>query len=106
MSNVPATDYRSRKLCTQPGCLLRRTGFSAEHLAGILIQLLSGKSMESLIGASERISARPQCVDCALRVMQGGKAFLSGAEWGHLDELGNWHYRRERRRQRWGYQPH
>ena len=77
-----------------------------EHVAEILIQALSREPAENLMTESERISVRPQCVYCIMRVMQGQKAHLTEAEWSHLDDLGHWHYRRHRRNRHWGYQPH
>ena len=103
MLNGLAIDHGSRAVCTQPGCLLKRAGVNAEHLANILIRTLAGELMEDIVLESERILARPQCMHCALRVMQGLKAYLTEAEWSHLDDLGHWHHRRQRRKQRWGH---
>lgn len=102
----PKIDHSSRVVCTQPGCLLHRAELTTEQVAEILIQVLSRNSTESLIDESERIFVRPRCKHCALRVMQGRKAYLTEAEWSHLDDLGHWHYRRQKRRKYFGYQPH
>jgi len=93
------TEPGSRTICVQPGCLLKRKGFNTQHFAEFFIQALAGESMEIMAPESERIIARPQCTHCALRVMQGRKAFLTETEWGHLDDLGHWHHRRQRRRE-------
>ena len=95
------TEPGSRTICVQPGCLLKRKDFNAQHLAEFFIRTLAGESMEIMAPESERIIARPQCTHCALRVMQGRKAFLTETEWGHLDDLGHWHHRRQRRREHW-----
>lgn len=104
--NSLAMDHGAKAVCTQPGCLLKRAGFNVEHLAKFLIQTLAGECMEGIVLESERILARPQCTHCALRVMQGRKAYLTEAEWSHLDDLGGWHHRRQRRKRHWGYQSH
>jgi hypothetical protein len=95
------TEPGSRTSCVQPGCLLKRKDFNAQHLAEFFIRILVGESMEFMAPESEPIIARPQCTHCALRVMQGRKAFLTETEWNHLDDLGHWHHRRQRRRERW-----
>ena len=106
MNNSPTIDHTSRAVCTQPGCLLHRAGLTTEHVAEILLQVLSSEPTESLINESERIYVRPQCMYCILRVMHEGKAYLTEVEWSHLDDLGHWYYRRQRRTKHWGYQPH
>ena len=58
--------------------------------------------MEDIVPESERILARPQCTHCALCVMHKLKAYLTEAEWSHLDDRGYWHHRRQRRKQHWG----
>ena len=90
----------------QPGCLLKRDGLQAQHLAGFLVKTLAGESLNSIFAGIEKIVARPQCTSCALRVMQGLKAYNTEAEWNHLDELGHRHHRRQWRRKHWGYLKH
>jgi hypothetical protein len=106
MNNSLTLEPETRTICVQPGCLFKNTGFKAQHLTEFLVQRLTGESLESVTPEFEQILSRPQCTPCALRVMQGGKACLTEAEWSHLDEVGQWHQRRQRRSKRWGYQPH
>jgi len=96
----------SRKVCKNAGCLLKKKDFNSQHLAEFIIKTLAGASVESLFLASEQTTAKPQCTQCALRVMQGRKAFLTETEWDHLDHLGHWHHRRQRRRERWSNLSH
>ena len=106
MLNSRSINHGAKTICTQPSCLFKREGFNSEHLANILIRTLAGERIEGMVLESERILARPQCFYCALRVMQGLKAYLTEAEWSCLDDLGDWHHRRQRRKQSWGYQSH
>lgn len=92
--------YRGRTTCTHPNCLLKQPDFNAENLADVAIRLLSGESLGRIASRFERILARPQCKRCALHVMQGRKTYSTEQEWKRLDELGQWHHRRQRRSQR------
>ena len=103
MNSIQIGEPATRPICLQPGCLLKSDSFNPRDLAGLLVQTLAGESLEHTAPQSELIVARPQCTDCALRVMQGGKAYLTKAEWSHLDDLGDWYNRRKRRRERLGY---
>lgn len=95
-----------RTVCVQPRCLFKRSGFNVQHLADLLIRKLCGESLGKIVSESEQIEARPQCTSCALRVMQGRKAYRTEEEWDHLVDLGRWHHRRQRRRKHWGYLRH
>lgn len=103
MTNRSEIHYGRRMVCTQAGCLLRRPGLKARHLADLLARILAGQSLDDIVPESELISARPQCSQCALRVLQGKKAFRTEDEWRYLDELGHWHHRRQRRNRRLAY---
>ena len=100
MTSSLAMNHTTRVVCTQPGCLLRRPGLNVRHLATLLIGTLAGQSLGGIVLGSELINARPQCTQCALRVLQGKKAFKTEDEWSHLDDLGHWHHRRQRRSRR------
>ncbi|MFT5351592.1 MAG: hypothetical protein ACI9MF_002415 [Gammaproteobacteria bacterium] len=96
---------RNRKLgpmpstiCVQPDCPLKDSGLDSTCLAKILQKALAGNSLDSLIPEGKRIDMRSQCLECIERVMLGGRAFLTASEWDLLNELGQWHRRRERRR--------
>lgn len=91
----------TKMVCVQPWCLLKKKGLTVEDIARFLIKSLAGEPHQVENPESRRIVARSQCILCALRVMQGRKAFLSHAEWDHLDDLGHWHHKRQRRQQRW-----
>lgn len=99
-SNLTITPT-TRMICVQPGCLLRKDEFQAQNIADFLIQTLAGKSPESIVPGIEQIVARPQCTPCALRVIQGMKAYRTEAEWNHIDDVGHWHHRHLRRRENW-----
>lgn len=92
-----------RTICVQPGCLFKKAGFKVEHLAELTIRLLAGEPLNRIVTDAERIVARPQCIRCALRIMQRRKAYQTKDEWQHLDDLGHWRHRRHRRRRRLEY---
>ena len=92
--------YKNRITCAQPGCLMKRPGFNASELADITIRLLAGETLNRLVSSFEMILARPQCKQCALHVMEGKKTFPTAEEWKHLDDLGQWYGRRQRRKHR------
>jgi hypothetical protein len=98
MNSSLTMEPTSRTICVQPGCLFRRTGLKAQHLADFLVRILAGEPLDNIVSESEKIKVRPQCTSCALRVMQKGKAYQTEEEWDHLDDLGHWHYRRQKRR--------
>jgi hypothetical protein len=100
MNSSLTMESRTRIICVQPDCLFRRAGLKAKHLAGFLVRILAGESLDNMVLESEQIEARLQCTDCALRVMQGQKSYRIEEEWKHLDDLGHWHHRRQRRRER------
>ena len=91
----------SRKVCKNAGCLLKKKDFNSQNLAEFIIGTLAGASVESMFSESEKTTANPKCTQCAMRIMQGRKAFLTESEWDHLDNLGHWHHRRQRRKERW-----
>lgn len=90
--------FKNRAVCVQPGCLFRRSGFNAKHLADFTVRALAGELLTKIVSKSEMILARRQCIECALRVMRGMKTIPTEEEWIHLDDLGHWHHRRRRRR--------
>ena len=92
------TTYKGRITCSQPACLFKKQVFGARQLADITVRMLAGEPVSKFVSSSARILARPQCKSCALRIMEGKKAFHSVEEWKQLDDLGQWHNRRERRR--------
>jgi hypothetical protein len=92
------TTYKGRIACSQPACLLKKQVSGARQLADITVQMLAGEPVSKFVSSSARILARPQCKSCALRIMEGKKAFRNVEEWKQLDDLGQWHNRRQRRR--------
>lgn len=86
-----------RTPCTQPACLLRQKGLDPGFFAKVLVRALAGDCLDDVVPESCMIQTRPQCTLCALRVMQGGRAYLTADEWRQLDDLGQWHQRRQRR---------
>ena len=100
----PTGTTRIRATCTQPGCPFKTVGCKTNELAISLVQFLAGESRKNIFPGTEPIVARFQCIDCAWRVIQGNKPFHTEEEWDHLDELGRWHHRRQRRADKWRYQ--
>ena len=84
--------------CEEPRCILRDETFRLDDIGEILLMTLSGKSTASYFGADRAIVALPWCRACVMRVLQGGKAYLTQDDWGRLNALGQWHRRRSRRR--------
>jgi hypothetical protein len=88
------------KICRQPGCLLQKKGVDAEYLSNLIVHVLAGESLSEFIPESGRIVVYPRCKLCALRVLAGGKAYVTEAEYRHLVGLGGWHSKRQWRRER------
>jgi len=97
MNRLLTIEPMPRTICTQPDCMLRRPTLTKESIAKIVIHAISGEPMDALISPSERVEMRSQCMLCAMRVLDGGKAYLSESEWQYLDDMGDWHTRRHRR---------
>ena len=85
-------------ICVQPHCCLKKAGLDMQDVTKVLLLALAGKSTKAVISQSPQIEPRPQCEQCLERVLNGGKAFLTQPEWDHLNYLGDWHRRRQRRR--------
>jgi hypothetical protein len=102
MNSCLTTEQQVRTICEQPGCLFKKPGFKSRQFAESLLQHLPKEFLLRIAPEFEQILARPQCIPCALNVLQGGKARLTSEEWDHLSELGRWHHRRQRRSRRWG----
>ncbi len=105
MNSRPKTEYQTITICEQPGCLFKRPGFKTRQFTELLLRQLPKDLLNSIDPGFEKILARPQCIPCALSVIQGGKACLTEAEQNHLNGMGRWRQRRQRRHRRWGYQP-
>jgi len=94
-----------RATCTQPWCPLKVNGLKAEDLADWFVRFLAGESQEDLVPETRKFSVGRNCRSCAFNVMQGKKTYLTESQWQQLDELGQWHHRRYRRREIFGYRP-
>ena len=70
----------------------------AGHIGEILLMTISGKSTANQLASDRVIVALPRCKACVMRVLQGGRAYLTQDEWDRLNALGQWHRRRSRRR--------
>jgi len=92
--------HSGRPNCKQPLCPLKSGGASARNLAVRLVQARGKVPSDILDFASGAPSAQPRCLACAARVAGGRNAFLTEAEWDYLDDMGRWHGRRHRRRER------
>ena len=97
MNSSLTAEHRPKTICVQPDCLFKGAGFKAQHLAALLIRTLAREALAEIVYECEQIESRSQCIACALRIMQGRKAFRTEEEWKLLDDLGHWHRRRQRR---------
>ncbi len=59
--------------CTQPECLLWEEGVDCRSLAELVVRVLSGEDVSNVMAGKSPIHPHERCMDCALRVMQGGK---------------------------------
>ena len=94
-TNIILPDPPPLKICLQPGCLLKKTGVDAEYLANFIVHALAGESLDDFFPESDQIEVHHRCELCALRVLEGGKAYVTEAEYDHLVDVG------ERHRIRW-----
>ena len=92
-------DAAEERVCTQSACLLRTPGADRRFLAELLVSVIAGESVEELVPESRRIVPRDACVPCVLKVMDGGRAFVTDVEQQHLRDLGRWSHRRHRRQE-------
>ena len=97
-TNMTAPELPALKICLQPGCLLQKTGVDAEYLTNLIVHALAGESLNKFFHESDRILVRHHCKLCALRVIEGGKAYVTEAEYDHLVGVGEWHRKRRWRR--------
>lgn len=84
-------------ICVQPHCYLKNPELDMKDLTRVFLRALSEQAGKAAISESQQIELRPQCEQCLLRVLEGGKAFLTQQEWDYLNQLGDWHRRRSRR---------
>ena len=84
--------------CEQSWCVLRDKTFTLDDIGEILLMTISGKSTANHLASDRVIVALPRCKVCVMRVLQGGRAYLTQDEWDRLNALGQWHRRRSRRR--------
>ena len=87
----------NRPTCRQPWCPMRRKTFAAEDIAERVLRDVSGKSAQDPLPEEKRITPGPYCRSCIVNIIQGKRTYHTEAEWKHLDEVGQWHYRRDRR---------
>ncbi len=59
--------------CTQPECLLWEEGVDCRSLAELVVRVLSGEDVSNVMAGKSPIHPQERCMDCALRVMRGGK---------------------------------
>ncbi len=59
--------------CTQPECLLWEEGVDCHSLAELVVRVLSGEDVSNVMAGKSPIHPQERCMDCALRVMRGGK---------------------------------
>ena len=59
--------------CTQPECLLWEEGVDCRSLAELVVRVLSGEDVSNVMAGKSPIHPHERCMDCALRVMRGGK---------------------------------
>ncbi len=59
--------------CTQPECLLWEEGVDCRSLAELVVRVLSREDVSNVMAGKSPIHPHERCMDCALRVMRGGK---------------------------------
>jgi hypothetical protein len=59
--------------CTQPECLLWEQGVDCRSLGQLVVRVLSGEDVSNVMAGKSPIHPHEHCMDCALRVMRGGK---------------------------------
>jgi hypothetical protein len=59
--------------CSQPECLLWEEGVDSRSLADLVVRVLSGDDVSKIIAGKTPIQRHERCIECALRVMQGGE---------------------------------
>ncbi len=59
--------------CTQPECLLWEQGVDCRSLGQLVVRVLSGEDVSNVMAGKSPIHPHERCMDCALRVMRGGK---------------------------------
>lgn len=84
-------------ICLHPDCPLKTEGSDARRFAMLVLTSNQVKHLAVNAPASGPIRTSQSCIFCASRVLDGGNAYLTEAEWEHLDYLGHWHHRRFRR---------
>ena len=87
-------------VCKQPVCLIKSKNLRDEDLAGLIVRGLARADAATAISDEKRIEPRDVCMDCALRVVRGRKAYLTVAEEELLIEAARWSARRRRRQGR------
>ncbi len=59
--------------CTQPECLLWEESVDCRSVAELVVRVLSGTDFSNVMTGESPIHPHEHCMDCALRVMRGGK---------------------------------
>ncbi len=59
--------------CPQPECLLWEEGVDCGSLAELVVRVFSGEDVSNVMAGKSPIHPHEHCMDCALRVMRGGK---------------------------------
>jgi hypothetical protein len=59
--------------CAQPECLLWEEGVDCRFLADLVVRVLSGEDVSNVMAGKSPIHPHERCMDCALRVMRGGR---------------------------------
>lgn len=103
MNSSLTMEHHTHVTCIQPQCFFKKPGFQARRFTNLLLKQLREEPLDHIDPEFKQILARPNCMPCALRVIRGGKACLTEAEQDHLDDMGRWHQRRQRRSKRWGF---
>ena len=111
--NVPQLRLREEPpmanlaLCTDTGgeCLLRAEEVGSDFVAKLLVRLMAGDDVSDVMRGRPLLTPRPQCVNCALRVMRDQPPLLTVEQYGDHVRAGRWSYRRQRRRSKVGALP-
>ena len=92
------------ELCTDTGGegLLRDEEVGSAYVAKHLVHLMAGGDVSDVMEGRALLTPRPQCVNCALRVMRDQPPLLTVEQYDGLVRAGRWSYRRQRRRNKVG----
>ena len=97
--NISLSSFGDSKVRIRHGYSLRKLNLELRVLARAVLSTFNSKGSDL---AAEQVGplVTDTCNTCAQDSTQGCRAHVSDAEYQHLVDLGHWHHRRQRRRNR------